>query len=117
MTSGQRRGTVSITREDLTMGWGRWMLVLGGALVVAVAPAAGSGVKIVQKDFGFSEKEVRVRVGDRVTFENQDPVTHNVYSLTKGMEFEIRTQAPGQSDVVAFKQTGTAQVLCAIHPR
>ena len=52
----------------------RWMLV-GGARLAAVGSAAGAGLKIVQKDFGFSEKEVRVRVGDRVTFENQDPVT------------------------------------------
>jgi plastocyanin len=44
-------------------------------------------------------------------------VTHNVYSTTKGHEFEIKTQAPGKSDTVKFDRAGVVVVECAIHPK
>jgi plastocyanin len=90
-----------------------------GFIVLAVAlPASGGGEHtVMQKDFAFSTKEVRVRAGERIVFINADPVPHNVYSLTKGLEFEIRSQLPGKSDTVPFPSTGTAEVRCAIHPK
>jgi plastocyanin len=93
--------------------------VMLGFLVLAVAlPASGAGDHTVtQKDFAFSTKEVRVRAGERINFINADPVPHNVYSLTKGLEFEIRSQMPGKSDSVPFPSVGTAEVRCAIHPK
>ena len=96
----------------------RLRLVVAGAVLALSLPAgAGNDHKIVQKDFSFSEKEVRVHVGDKVVFVNADPVPHNVYSLSKGQEFEIRSQMPGQADPVPFNRPGTAEVRCAIHPK
>ena len=50
-------------------------------------------------------------------FQNDDDVTHNVFSTSKGNEFDIRVQRPGGSTSVTFLQEGTVEVQCAIHPK
>jgi len=103
------------------MRWfGRTRLVVAAAALSAVVfiPGARAGdTKIVQKDKAFSEQSLRIHVGDTVTFVNADTVTHNVYSATKGCEFELQTQTPGNSTAVPFPRGCMAQVQCAIHPK
>jgi len=84
-------------------------LVAGGALWAAE-------FTVVQRNREFSVPELEVRVGDQVMFVNGDNVTHNVYSETKGAEFEIELQPPGRSDSVRFSNPGPVDVRCAIHP-
>ena len=85
---------------------------LGGA-----RPAGAADVNVTQRDRTFSEKSVTVKTGDRVVFTNADGIVHNVYSVTPGHEFELKTQKPGQSDTVPFTKPGTVEVQCAIHPK
>jgi len=89
----------------------------GCGLLGLALPAGAADMRVVQRDFTFSEKELRVKVGDTVTFVNADPVPHNVYSLSKGLEFEIRSQLPGKADAVPFPRPGTAEIRFAIHPK
>ena len=86
-----------------------------GALLAAAGLALAADVTVVQRNQEFSVRDLEVRVGDRVTFVNGDNVTHNVYSETKGMEFEIELQPPGRSDSITFARPGTLEVRCAIH--
>jgi plastocyanin len=86
-----------------------------GALLVAAGFALAADVTVVQRNQEFSVRDLEVRVGDRVTFVNGDNVTHNVYSETKGMEFEIELQPPGRSDSITFARPGNLEVRCAIH--
>jgi plastocyanin len=86
-----------------------------GALVAAAGIALAADYNVVQRNQEFSVRAIEVRVGDRITFVNGDNVTHNVYSETKGMEFEIELQPPGRSDTVTFPRPGTVDVRCAIH--
>ena len=79
--------------------------------------AFAADITVVQKNKTFSTQQVQVKIGDRIVFMNEDSVTHNVYSLTKGLEFEIKTQEPGKSDAVKFDRPGVAVVECAIHPK
>ncbi len=72
---------------------------------------------VVQKDKAFSQTEIKVKVGDSIKFDNQDSVVHNVFSNTPGMEFDLRTQQPGQASVVPFTKEGSCEVRCAIHPK
>lgn len=71
------------------------------ALLIATGIAGAADFTVVQRNQEFSVRELEVRVGDRVTFVNGDTVTHNVYSETKGMEFEIELQPPGRKDTVS----------------
>ena len=98
----------------------RARLVVGVAAlpaVVFIVAAWAGDTRVFQKDKVFSQESVRVRVGDTVTFVNADTVTHNVYSVTRGCEFELQTQTPGNSTAVPFPRACTAQVQCAIHPK
>jgi plastocyanin len=89
------------------------MQLLGAALVVTNGAAAD--FTVVQKDRAFSVRQLTAKVGDQVTFVNNDSVNHNVYSETKGLEFDL-VQRPGRSDTVRLSQPGVAEVSCAIHP-
>ena len=89
---------------------------LAAAVLASAGLAADSGFTVIQKNREFSVRELTVKVGDRVTFVNNDTVTHNVYSDTKGAEFEIELQPPGRTDSVRFSRPGVAEVKCAIHP-
>jgi plastocyanin len=72
---------------------------------------------VVQKDRTFSVTELAVKPGDSIVFKNADDVTHNVFSISEGMQFDIRRQAPGASSSVPFPKEGVAEVRCAIHPK
>ena len=88
------------------------------AALVAVAGAAGAADHtIMQQDKAFSEKAVTVKAGDRLVFTNADSITHNVYSVTPGHEFELKVQKPGQTDSVPVAKAGSLEVQCAIHPK
>ena len=89
-------------------------IVTPGALLVH-AYAAAADFTIIQKNNTFSVSRITIKVGDRITFVNADGANHNVYSETKGSEFDI-PQRPGRSDTVRFPQPGTVEVQCAIHP-
>ena len=95
---------------------------LRGAALAIVAPAllahayaTAADFTILQKDSAFSVPQITIKVGDRITFVNADSANHNVYSETKGSEFEF-VQRPGRSDTVRFSQPGSVEVQCAIHP-
>jgi plastocyanin len=72
---------------------------------------------VVQKDKMFSTAALSVKVGDVVVFKNDDAITHNVFSVTKGLEFNTKRQPPGSSQEVVMKGEGTIEVTCAFHPR
>jgi plastocyanin len=80
-------------------------------------PALAEEHKIIQKDRAFSQTAITIKRGDTVTFKNADDVTHNVFSVSPGMEFDIRRQAPGGSSTVPFDKEGVAEVRCSIHPK
>jgi plastocyanin len=84
--------------------------------VLWAVSASAEGYTVLQKDKLFSRDTIQVRAGDSITFSNQDTVTHNVFSVSPGNTFEIKTQLPGKSSTVSFENPGTAEVRCAIHP-
>ena len=61
-------------------------------------------------------KELTVRVGDKVTFTNQDPFFHNIYSLSERQSFDLGSYPKGNQRSVVMEKSGTLKVECAIHP-
>jgi plastocyanin len=89
-------------------------------LVLAVAAGtivAADQKTVTQKGKAFSTPEIRVKVGDEVVFKNDDDATHNVFSTTKGQEFNLKVQLPGSTSTQVFKIEGVAEVQCAFHPQ
>jgi plastocyanin len=93
------------------------LAVFVGVGSLAAVALAATDHPVLQKDRAFSVRSLTVRTGDRIVFTNGDSITHNVYSVTPGLEFDLRSQAPGQSDTVTFAKQGTLAVECAIHPK
>lgn len=87
------------------------------AVLLPLGVAAAEDVTISQENKAFSTKEVSVKVGDSITFENNDSVTHNIYSRSKGNRFDSGAQAPNASMTRIFSAPGKVKIRCAIHPR
>lgn len=90
-------------------------LLLFPALALASAPLADHVVGQANK--AFSQAEITVKPGEKIVFKNDDSVVHNVFSVSKGFEFNLKTQAPGTTSSIPFTSEGTAVVQCAIHPK
>jgi plastocyanin len=93
--------------------------VAASALSVLTAlstPCLADTIVIEQSGKKFSQTEVTIKKGDSITFANKDPITHNVYSLSPGNTFDVKTQKAGESSDVKFDSVGDADVQCAIHP-
>ncbi len=69
-----------------------------------------------QKDKKFSVEKLQVNVGDTVTFTNDDPFFHNVFSLSPAATFDLGSYPQGESRDITFEEAGEVQVECAIHP-
>lgn len=92
------------------------VLFFAASFTALLAQETGSTHKVEQKNRGFSVKELTVPRGAKVEFCNADDVTHNVFSKSSANAFNIKTQMPGGSSIVEFKDPGVTEVRCAIHP-
>jgi plastocyanin len=95
------------------------MIVAAGAALAthAVLAQVASAVTVEQKDIAFNPNHVEIKAGGTVTFINEDPFGHNVYSESPGGEFDIGRQQMGQKNVITFKRPGTFVAECRIHPK
>lgn len=96
----------------------RTCLNLATVLLVAVAASAIAGADHVvsQKGKSFSVKRLSVHVGDSVRFVNDDPFTHNVFSLSDAKNFDLGSYGQGGSKSVVMDKPGIVEVECAVHP-
>jgi len=78
------------------------------------APAAEH--LITQKNTAFSAAEIKIKRGDAIVFKNEDIVPHNVFTAAKANQFNSNVQQPGESVTIPFKQEGTAELRCVMHP-
>jgi plastocyanin len=89
------------------------LVILAGLSVGALA----ANQVVHQQGRAFSSESMTVKKGEALTFLNDDTVPHNVFSTSKGNEFNLGSQSPGSSTDVTFKEAGDVSVICAIHPR
>ena len=61
-------------------------------------------------------KKLSVKVGDSVKFLNDDPFSHNVFSLSDAKSFDLGSYGQGVSKSITFDKAGTVEVECAVHP-
>ena len=117
-------GLASISGEmgkrAMVHGGRKWWLTL--ASVAAMALLTGSGTAkdpfiMEQRDIAFAPRTVTIKVGDQVTFRNEDPFGHNVYSPSLNGIFDIGLQEPGTETPVTFTQPGEFIIQCRIHPK
>ncbi len=78
----------------------------------AIAPTRA---RMVQVDESFSPRVVAITRGSTVEFPNSDPYFHNVFSLSRGANFDLGRYPRGQSRTRVFAQTGLVKVYCHLH--
>lgn len=100
------------------------VVVLGGIYFFAIkqnAPAqpvtqqtqnATEPGTVTIKDFAFSPVTLTVKTGTKVTWVNNDSVTHSVKSDT----FNSQDLSPGSTFEFTFSKAGTYTYSCGIHP-
>ena len=87
------------------------------AALLAASPWVLAGEHLVtQKDKAFSTKTLDIKAGDKVAFRNDDAFSHNIFSLTDAMPFDLGTYGGGQVKAVTFAKPGKFEIECAIHP-
>jgi plastocyanin len=70
---------------------------------------------IAQEREAFTPHVLPILKGDTVGFPNQDPVFHNVFSLSSPRSFDLGRYPRPQSKSVRFDKTGIVKVFCHIH--
>lgn len=92
-----------------------YTLALACGLASATAALADE-FEVAQKNKQFTVKELKIKAGDTVSFPNQDPFFHNVFSLSPTQTFDLGSYPKGETKKVTFDKPGQVDVECAIHP-
>ncbi|MBM3788470.1 MAG: hypothetical protein FJW30_29395 [Acidobacteria bacterium] len=79
------------------------------------ATSAGARV-LTQKNRQFGERLLVVMAGETVSFPNEDPIFHNVFSLSRTKSFDLGYYPRGQARSVTFAKPGAVEVFCHLHP-
>jgi plastocyanin len=93
-------------------------LVRGGlaaALALGLSRAAlAADLEVKIDNFTFGPQQLTVKVGDTVTWTNEDDIPHTVVSIG-----HYRSQAldTGDKFTFTFKTPGTFQYFCGLHPQ
>ncbi len=76
---------------------------------------ADGGIEISMKGIAYVPRTAEVRVGQRITWVNDDDVLHDVAS-TSGDEFKSELYPKGESYSYTPTRAGTISYVCTIHP-
>jgi plastocyanin len=93
----------------------RSVVYLEEAPQAAFEPPPPGRARIDQKNEAFVPYVVAVTVGSTVDFPNDDPIYHNVFSLSKPKRFDLGRYPRGRSRSVVFDRPGVVRVFCEIH--
>ncbi|MCB9378926.1 MAG: hypothetical protein H6511_09225 [Holophagales bacterium] len=63
----------------------------------------------------FSPQVLVVPVGSTVEFPNQDPILHNVFSVSNENAFDLGLVGAGEGKAATFGAPGIVQVFCNVH--
>ncbi len=92
---------------------------LSRVVIYLQGPGLDRGVPVratlTQKSLRFHPEIAVVPVGSTVSFPNEDPIFHNVFSLSTAKTFDLGYYPKGQTRVVRFDRPGVVQVYCHIH--
>ena len=75
---------------------------------------AGPGSIISIKNFNFNPTTVNIKVGESVTWNNEDSAPHSIIS-DSGTELASKTFSSGQSYTYTFNTAGTYEYHCGVH--
>ncbi len=82
----------------------------------AQAPADNAGdIAVDIANFAFAPKTIQAKVGQTITFTNQDSAAHTA-TATEGAKFDSGQLDQGKSFSYTAKKAGTIKFVCSFHP-
>ncbi|MEJ2853548.1 MULTISPECIES: cupredoxin domain-containing protein [unclassified Saccharothrix] len=86
-------------------------------LALAAPPAhAAEGHAVPIRQYAYQPGSMTVRVGDTVTWTNEDQAAHDVVTSAGPAAFQSPMLATGQSWTFTFTVPGTYAYYCSVHP-
>ena len=79
-------------------------------------PSAPVTATLEQKNRRFFPDTLIVPVGSTVSFPNNDPIFHNVFSLSSPKGFDLGNYSKGSTRTVTFSKPGIVFINCHLHP-
>lgn len=81
----------------------------------AKARAASTPFVMTTRKKQFTPRLLTVPRGSQVRFPNQDPILHNVFSVSPGNAFDLGLYRAGDGKTQRFDQPGLVRVFCNVH--
>jgi len=78
-------------------------------------PAPARAISVITEGKEFRPRVSVVTVGSTVTFPNNDPFNHNVFSLSEEGQFDLGLFGRGQSKSTRFNRPAVIRVYCNVH--
>jgi plastocyanin len=88
-------------------------LAVAAALMFGGAPAHAETITVSIDNFTFAPNELKVKVGDTITWTNHDDIPHTVVSAGK---FRSKTLDTDNSFSFTFAAAGDYKYFCSLHP-
>jgi len=79
------------------------------------APARPQRARMLTVRKQFDPQVLVVPVGSTVDFPNQDPILHNVFSVSNENAFDLGLVGAGEGKSATFRAPGIVQVFCNVH--
>jgi plastocyanin len=87
----------------------------GSTSSASSSSSGGGGVAIKMQNIAFDPKDVTVKVGQKVTWTNDDSTNHNV-TAESGASFKSKDFGNGGTFSFTPTKAGTINYVCTLHP-
>ena len=94
----------------------RLTLAAASFLLGAVVAAQAATITVAQRGLQMSKSSLDIARGDRVIFNNDDDVIHNIHIFGPDSDKDLGLQKPGKPLSYVFDKSGAFRVRCNIHP-
>ncbi|HET7434528.1 MAG TPA: hypothetical protein VFN10_07435 [Thermoanaerobaculia bacterium] len=102
-----KRGQKPVVNETLV-----WLEPLD-----AKAPKRPAGAfQMATRSKTFVPHVVAVPAGSTIAFPNEDPISHNLFSLSPGNTFDLGLYRKGAGKTEKFETPGVVNIYCNVHP-
>lgn len=101
-----KRGQQPVVNETLV-----WLDPAGRTFKKPAAPFT-----MTTRSKTFLPHVMAVPTGSTVSFPNEDPIAHNLFSLTPGNTFDLGLYRKGSGKTHKFDSAGVVNVYCNVHP-
>lgn len=101
-----RRGQQPVANETLV-----WLDTVGRA-----PKRPGSTFTMTTRGKAFLPHVIAIPAGSTIRFPNEDPISHNLFSLTPGNAFDLGLYRRGNGKTQKFETPGVVNIYCNVHP-